>query len=383
MSYIVFIPLLLLTISGNSKLLIIVGLLSCLPFTLNGIKYYKSIEVAKLKYYIILALIFIYLCAYLPNENLMRFFLVIFIIFISFLVIRFIFDLPDIMQEKIFFSVILIYFFGCLAHFIDLAGNDMLVYKSLVGFSDISNLEREENLGILDKRYYGLFAEPSFFALYVSLMSLCILKCNRFKESITLIFLGYILSPSPIFILFFIAILSVTFKFSLKISLKNISITFFLLLLFFSQLDRFYDIFNDMMYIIGGGYKLSSYTHRIFLPINEFYNLFVSSQIPLNYSCINDSICSQFNIKLPILTMWTFFTFSGLVFFVLLVSLLMQVSFFRILWTLILFSIASGGSAFTPHFIFGYLLFLKLLSEIKNKDLNFNTYSYQQIRGQS
>lgn len=372
----------LLTVSGNSQLLIIISLISCLPFVPIGLKYAKSVELANIKYYVILALTFMYLFVNLPNENLMRFFLVILVIYISFLVVKFIFDLPEDIQEKIFFSVVFVYFFGCLVHFLGIAGNDMQIYKSLVGFSDISNLEREQELGILGKRYYGFFAEPSFFALYLSLLSLCILKCNRFKESITFIFLGYILSPSPIFILFFIGILSVVFKFSLKISLRNICIIFFLVVLVFSQFDRLYDTFNDMMYVINGGYKLSTYTHRIIFPIVEFYNLFVSSQLPLSYSCINDATCSQFNTKIPILTMWIFFTFGGLVFFLLLVRVLTQTSLFRIFWTLILLSIASGGSAFTPQFIFGYLLFLKLLAELKNKDLNFNKYSYQKIRGQ-
>ena len=369
MSYALIIPLLLLTISGNSQLLIIISLLFSLPFLPIGLQYAKSVKVTNIKYYVILALTFIYLFINLPIENLMRFFLVILVIYISFFVIKFIFDLPEDIQRKIFFSVVYIYFIGCLVHILGLFGNDMQVYKSLVGFSDISNLEREENLGILDKRYYGFFAEPSFFALYVSLMSLCLLKCNRFKESITFIFMGYILSPSPIFVLFFIAILSVVFKFSLKISFRNTFVTLFLVGLFFSQFDRFLNIFNDMMYVISGGYKLSSYTHRIFLPISD--------------ACINDASCSQFNTKLPILTMWIFFTFGGLVFFLLLVSALTQTSFFRISWTLILFSIASGGSAFTPQFIFGYLLFLKLLAELKNKDLNSNKYSYQKVRGQS
>lgn len=287
---------------------------------------------------------------FLPTENVLRFFMAIYAVGFAALLYTYILTLNPAKQKRFFKNILSFFLFGSLIHASGILGDQMQIYKSLLQIPLISNLEREASLGLFSRRFFGFFSEPSYFAVHYSLLCSALFLSGAEKSAVIYFAIGFTLCPSPNFILGPAIVFYAQWGeivLSPKKLLGGIILTSALFYLQFERLSGFY---YDLRFFLDGGYRLTSFSHRLIVPIQEFSHIYKSNLIPLPYICIDDLSCSSFLMKVPIVTIWTFFSFLGVASYLLLIKIITGKSFITVGLLVIGCSIFAGGSAFMPHF---------------------------------
>ena len=288
----------------------------------------------------------------LPVENVVRFLMAVYAFFGVSIIFRYLLNLPLNEIQNVFHKVILFYLLGSIIQASGVLGHQMELYKSLFEIPYIVNSQREVDLGIFETRLSGFFSEPSYFAVHYSIACAALFLCGNFRSAVLYFCIGFLVCPSPIF-LFAGAIVILSGQFSFKVRLKHIVMACLLLaFLLYFQASRFYAFWNDLNFVLDGGHRLTSFTHRLMLPVIEFLKFLFSNDIPLPYGCIESQSCSPYLLKIPFITFWVFSSLHGLAAYIFMMKILTMKSFSRISVCLIVGSIFSGGSAFMPHFAF-------------------------------
>jgi len=357
-------------ISGNSSLLVLVSVPMIVTFAFLYASGRTHLSISRntivLGFAALLALTAF--SASMPQANLIRFFMSVFFLLGAVLLWTYIIGKPTHERARFFEILLRIYIIGALIQMSGVMGSQMETFKAIVQHPLLSNLERESNLAILGTRFFGFFSEPSYFALYHSVMCAALYLSGAAKRALIYFLIGVTLCPSPNFLFGAIVILYAQRKkivLSPRHMIGALALATAVGVLLANRLGDFVD---DVNLFLSGSYRLTSFSQRLILPILDFSELVREDQLPLPYSCIADGTCPVSLARIPLFTFWAFFTFSGLIFYLLLSWKMTGKSIITVVFFMLLATIFSGGSGFLPHFALVFIssIFISGLGLIKN-----------------
>jgi hypothetical protein len=342
-----------------------------MPSLINLNYLYKNLyKIGQNILFYILLLIFCILL--MPIENAPKFIMTFLFNFLAFLLIK------KISERSDYFEVcILIIFFILIGDFLQLFGmfsKYFEYYKYLVNFEELSNIERESEIGILSMRYYGFFAEPSYHGVFSGLLCAIVWYSSRVKS----IFYGmvlYALCPTPMMILaFFSGILLWGFGhpkilFKKPIYLIGIGLAVFLLLAI-TFMDRIMGLLLGAEAILNGELVNTSETVRLVYPlVAAVVHLTSYGIFPESINCIENASCIPEALKFPLATYFIFFGLMGLFLIMYFLNFLYRINKKIILVVMIIASILSGGGGYILQFSL-ILSFLLTMPNILSSRIN-------------
>ncbi|ATJ82675.1 hypothetical protein ACFPTY_06730 [Halomonas beimenensis] len=353
-----------IAISGNSVPVIIFSYALSAVFLVILLKAGILIRLSSLLCVVFSFLIFIPLAFVLPLGNTLKFVLAVSSILVAAIPYTYIKTLGLPTQQNIFKWVLNIFLLGSFLHASGVLGDNMEVYKNFVHMPQLGNLARESSLSFFNQRFFGFFMEPSYFAAYFSLACSALFIVGARTSSLIYFFVGFLLCPSPNFFIG-IAVVFYAFRNIIVATPKHFVLsTLFVVIVISLQTPRLIGFFNDILFFLDGGYRLTSFSHRLILPLVDFVAAHGDGEIPLDYACVSSFSCSHFLSKIPVITFWSFFSFAGVISYLLFVRAFLKKSFFSIALFFLISSIFSGGSAFVPHFALIFVMSVGFLNVV-------------------
>lgn len=310
----------------------------------------------------------------LPSSNYRSFLITIVAIIVSYFTVYIFMQLTNRERASLFTYVLSILLIGDLIHISGMLGSDMQLYKSVVGFDLISNLDRETGLSILGNRYHGFFAEPSYHGAYTGLLTPYLWVLGYRKRSIIFYTMFFVLCPTPVMLLSSLGLtIMISFfsnsgdRFLVKKALSLIAV-----LLLLTVVVAFYDnrinfLYSDYQLIMSGYYVNSSEAIRLIYPVQALIQhindagLGASSLI-----CQYENICYIDAQKVPLFSFVVFFGAFGVMFIVVLMLLITNQGIFPVIFALLFCSILSSGGGFSINY---WLLVMLMLEASRHKFL--------------
>lgn len=351
--------LLVAVVSGTSKpLLLLAGILVIsfsigrLPFS-NFIVRINHVSVVRASIFFVLLALTIFM---MPLENISKFAMIISSNILAVLIIGNIGTQSASSQVRVYALVLGIILLGDLIHLSGVFGSDMNVYKSLVQFDELSNLERESDVGFLGLRYHGWFAEPSYHGAFTGLLCALIWNNGVRKKVFFVAIALFILCPTPMMVLAFgvsallggrnwlPTIARHPFATTLGFGIAVISVA----LLFAS---RFASLSTGAIDAMGGESVNSSEAIRLVYPVIALLTHFASyGFLPESSSCIERASCLPESLKFPLITYLIFFGITGLISIAMFIGWLYRSNAMRVFVAITVASILSGGGGYILQF---------------------------------
>jgi len=366
------VSLLISLISGSSKLLIscslvLTGLVFLFEF-ISGLQKNLSIKVRIWSVFILVSAGSIFS---MPPENRWKFVLAMVSVAFCFALIRRLCLLSCNARRRIILSILAVIFAGDLLHLSGLLGEGGEVYKSIVRFDLISNMEREKDNGILGLRYHGWFGEPSYHGVFTGLLCSALMRVGGRVLTAAIFGTLFVLCPSPTMILGFImGYIFAGENFARGIARKKIgfmlagSVGIFAITVFFA--DRVSSLMYAFLEVYSGGYVLNSEAVRLVYPLVSLTQHWAEFGFRAqSVLCVEVGGCAPEAMKFPLISYFIFFGATGLLSMLLLYSQIYRVSLTRAVAAIVLGSIVSGGGGFVVHFalIVGFLLGMSQLGK--------------------
>lgn len=250
--------------------------------------------------------------------------------------------------------------------------------RHMIGHSELSNPAREEQLAFFDRRYYGIFEEPSYFAVFSSLMVSFIFLTDRKALIIIFLILGFLVCPSPGWLmgpsLILLAQLTRFTNFPSRwVRLSQVRQVIFMMAIFAVLSVFAFPRINEVVLVMQNYdpsvLKLSSASVRLIYPAVDFVSVISNGEWPLNVGCVGDGTCNKSSMKIPFLTYMLYFGFLGFLAIIVMLSLLTKISLPLLLTLTFVVSIFVGGGAFTPFFHFSLVASIYLIKMIRINNL--------------